>query len=43
MQSFPEVDRAGWFAMGEAVEKINPAQVALLERAHLAMAPRPQK
>lgn len=31
-QSFPEVDRAGWFGMAEARERINPAQVALLDR-----------
>jgi predicted NUDIX family NTP pyrophosphohydrolase len=29
---FPEVDRAQWFGLREASEKINPAQVALLER-----------
>jgi predicted NUDIX family NTP pyrophosphohydrolase len=29
---FPEVDRAEWFALDEAREKINPAQVALLDR-----------
>jgi len=27
----PEVDRAGFFRMAEAKQKINPAQVALLE------------
>jgi predicted NUDIX family NTP pyrophosphohydrolase len=31
MQEFPEADRAGWFTVGEAKEKINPAQIALLE------------
>lgn len=31
-QEFPEVDRAGWFALGEARERINPAQAALLDR-----------
>jgi predicted NUDIX family NTP pyrophosphohydrolase len=31
-QSFPEVDRAGWFAMDEAREKINPAQAEFLDR-----------
>jgi predicted NUDIX family NTP pyrophosphohydrolase len=31
-QEFPEVDRAGWFALEQAREKLNPAQVALLER-----------
>ena len=30
-QEFPEVDRAGWFTMDEAKEKINKAQVGLLE------------
>jgi predicted NUDIX family NTP pyrophosphohydrolase len=33
VQSFPEVDRAGWFELAQAAEKINPAQIALLERA----------
>jgi predicted NUDIX family NTP pyrophosphohydrolase len=28
----PEVDRAGWFTIAVAREKINPAQVPLLER-----------
>ena len=28
----PEVDRAEWFALAEAREKINPAQATLLER-----------
>jgi predicted NUDIX family NTP pyrophosphohydrolase len=32
MQEFPEVDRAGWFGLDEAREKLNPAQVPLLER-----------
>jgi predicted NUDIX family NTP pyrophosphohydrolase len=30
-QSFPEVDKAAWFTFPEAKEKINPAQVALLD------------
>ena len=30
-QSFPEIDRAAWFSIKEAKEKINPAQVALIE------------
>ncbi len=30
MQEFPEVDRAGWFTIEGAREKINPAQTALL-------------
>jgi predicted NUDIX family NTP pyrophosphohydrolase len=29
---FPEVDRARWFALDEARERINPAQAAFLER-----------
>jgi predicted NUDIX family NTP pyrophosphohydrolase len=29
---FPEVDRAEWFALEEARERINPAQTAFLER-----------
>ena len=29
---FPEVDRAQWFALEEARERINPAQTAFLER-----------
>lgn len=29
-QSFPEVDRAAWFSIHDAMEKINPAQRALL-------------
>jgi predicted NUDIX family NTP pyrophosphohydrolase len=32
MQEFPEVDRAQWFALGEARAKLNPAQVELLDR-----------
>ena len=32
MQTFPEVDRAGWFSVDEARRKLNPAQVELVER-----------
>ena len=32
IQQFPEVDRARWFRVSEARKKINPAQVALLDR-----------
>jgi predicted NUDIX family NTP pyrophosphohydrolase len=32
LREFPEVDRAQWFGLDEAREKLNPAQVALLER-----------
>jgi predicted NUDIX family NTP pyrophosphohydrolase len=32
LQEFPEVDRARWFRLDEAREKLNPAQVELLDR-----------
>ncbi len=32
MQAFPEVDRAGWFGLDAAREKLNPAQVAFIDR-----------
>jgi predicted NUDIX family NTP pyrophosphohydrolase len=32
VQDFPEVDRAEWFTLGAAREKINPAQAAFLDR-----------
>ena len=32
MREFPEVDRAGWFSLDEARERILPAQAPLLER-----------
>ncbi len=32
MREFPEVDRAQWFGLDEAREKLNPAQAALLGR-----------
>ncbi|MFZ0041607.1 MAG: NUDIX domain-containing protein [Solirubrobacteraceae bacterium] len=38
MQEFPEVDRAEWFGLDEAREKLNPAQVALLDRLTEAVA-----
>jgi predicted NUDIX family NTP pyrophosphohydrolase len=31
-REFPEVDRAGWFGLEEARQKINPAQTELLDR-----------
>jgi predicted NUDIX family NTP pyrophosphohydrolase len=37
-QEFPEVDRAGWFSLREARERINPAQVAFLDRLREAVA-----
>jgi len=30
-QEFPEVDRAGWFVPDKAQEKLNPAQVSLID------------
>jgi predicted NUDIX family NTP pyrophosphohydrolase len=32
MREFPEVDRAGWFSLDEARDKLNPAQAGLLDR-----------
>jgi predicted NUDIX family NTP pyrophosphohydrolase len=32
MLQFPEVDRAAWFSLAEARERINPAQAELLDR-----------
>ena len=31
-QEFPEIDRAEWFAVARAREKLLPAQVAFLDR-----------
>jgi predicted NUDIX family NTP pyrophosphohydrolase len=39
MQEFPEVDRAQWFGLGEAREKINAGQVTLLDRLSQAAPP----
>jgi predicted NUDIX family NTP pyrophosphohydrolase len=36
-RAFPEVDRAEWFPLGVARDKINPAQVTLLERLEAAI------
>jgi predicted NUDIX family NTP pyrophosphohydrolase len=36
-QAFPEVDRAAWFPVGVAREKINPAQAALLDELQAAV------
>jgi predicted NUDIX family NTP pyrophosphohydrolase len=38
VQEFPEVDRAQWFGLEEARERINPAQAALLDRLREAVA-----
>jgi predicted NUDIX family NTP pyrophosphohydrolase len=32
MQTFPEVDRAAWFDLATAREKLNPAQAAFVDR-----------
>jgi predicted NUDIX family NTP pyrophosphohydrolase len=32
MQSFPEVDRAGWFIPDEARQKILPGQAPFIDR-----------
>lgn len=34
---FPEIDRAAWFPLGAAAEKINPAQAELLTRLSTAL------
>jgi predicted NUDIX family NTP pyrophosphohydrolase len=36
-QSFPEVDRAGWFGLEAARQRINPAQAELLDRLREAL------
>lgn len=36
-KTIPEVDRCAWFDLGTAREKINPAQVELLERLEAAV------
>jgi predicted NUDIX family NTP pyrophosphohydrolase len=33
IQDFPEMDKGGWFNYSEAKSKINPAQIAFLDRA----------
>jgi predicted NUDIX family NTP pyrophosphohydrolase len=37
-RDFPEVDRAEWFSVDAARQKINPAQVELLDRLEAALA-----
>ena len=32
LRAFPEIDRAAWFGLGEAAEKINKGQVGLLDQ-----------
>jgi predicted NUDIX family NTP pyrophosphohydrolase len=36
-QEFPEVDQSGWFAINEAKQKINPAQISFLEELQRGM------
>jgi len=37
-QTFPEIDRAAWFALAEARERLNPAQAAFVDRLEEALA-----
>jgi predicted NUDIX family NTP pyrophosphohydrolase len=37
-RTFPEVDRAAWFPLAVAREKINPAQIALLDELETSLA-----
>jgi predicted NUDIX family NTP pyrophosphohydrolase len=37
MQSFPEIDRAAWFDFAEALQRINSAQTAFIDRLELAL------
>ena len=39
MREFPEVDKAGWFTVEGAKEKVNPAQAALLEELLSSLTP----
>ncbi len=41
MGEFPEVDRAQWFPLAEARERINPAQAAFLDRLTEALGSQP--
>lgn len=38
LQTFPEVDRAGWFDLDTAREKLNPAQAAFVDRLEALLA-----
>jgi predicted NUDIX family NTP pyrophosphohydrolase len=38
IREFPEVDRAEWFPLAVARERINPAQAELLDRLEAALA-----
>jgi predicted NUDIX family NTP pyrophosphohydrolase len=37
--AFPEIDRCAWFSVEEARAKLNPAQVALIDRLQAIIAP----
>jgi predicted NUDIX family NTP pyrophosphohydrolase len=37
LRQFPEVDRAEWFSLEAAREKINPAQAELIDRLETAL------
>jgi predicted NUDIX family NTP pyrophosphohydrolase len=39
-QTFPEVDRAGWFGLDEARVKLNPAQAVFVDRLEALLADR---
>jgi predicted NUDIX family NTP pyrophosphohydrolase len=39
MRAFPEVDRAGWFGLAEARDRLNPAQAAFLDRLSALLGP----
>ena len=39
MQEFPEIDRAAWFDLATAREKINPAQAAFLGKLQEVLSP----
>ena len=39
-QAFPEIDRAGWFALAEARAKLNPAQAEFVDRLEALLATR---
>lgn len=41
-QEFPEIDRAAFFSLAEAKEKINPAQIGLLEELAQRLSIRPR-
>lgn len=41
MQAFPEIDRAAWFGIGEARERILESQVAFLDRLAVGTMPPP--